>query len=104
MTQKGSMLLLVVAVVMLALSALWAQSRTSGTTVTRTQRLEVVDKDGRIRAEVKAIGDDTVLALYDGRGRLRTLVSTDSIVFYSADGKIAKKVDARQAEDGAGQP
>lgn len=97
MTRKRRLWILIAVALILSMGALLAQTRVPGVEVTRAQRVELVDKDGRIRAEVKTIGDDTVLALYDGRGRLRTLVGTDSIVFYGVDGQIARRIDARQA-------
>lgn len=92
--------LLPVVGVLLMIGALWAQSRTQLPTVVRTQRLELVDREGRIRGELKTSGEDTLLALYDGQGRLRTLVGTESIVFYGADGKVKGRVDASIMQEG----
>lgn len=85
----GAMVLLAVT------SVLWAQSRTPTATLTRTQRIELVDATGKIRAEVKTSGEDTLLVLYDGQGRLRTVINTESISFYGTDGKLQGKVDAQ---------
>ncbi|MGQ9882249.1 MAG: hypothetical protein ACUVSV_15550 [Armatimonadota bacterium] len=92
--------LLPVAGVLLLFGALWAQSRPQVPTVTRTQRIELLDRDGRIRAELKISGEDTLLALYDGLGRLRTLVGTESVVFYSTDGKVQGRIDASALREG----
>ncbi len=98
MKSVGRLVILALLALTLTLGVLWAQSRTPGTAVTRTQRVELVDKDGKIRAEVKTIGEDTVLALYDGQGRLRTLVGTENIVFYGADGKIMGRIEAKSLQ------
>ena len=87
---------LLVAGVLSLFSALWAQSRTPSAVVTRAQRIELVDKDGKIRAELKRSGEDTLLALYDGQGRLRTLIGTEGVLFYSADGKVSARLDAQR--------
>lgn len=86
--------------VLLLLGALWAQSRTQVPSVIRTQRIELLDRDGKIRAELKTTVEDTLLALYDGQGRLRTLVGTESIVFYSVDGKVKAKIAADRLQEG----
>lgn len=92
--------LLPVVGVLLMIGALWAQSRAQLPAVVRTQRVELVDREGRIRAELKTSGEDTVLVLYDGQGRLRALVGTDRIVFYDADGKVKGRVDAGIMQEG----
>lgn len=86
----------VVMVLLIVTSVLWAQSRTPTATVTRTQRMELVDANGRIRAELKTSGEDTLLVLYDGQGRLRTIINTEGISFYSSDGKLIGKMDAQR--------
>jgi hypothetical protein len=93
--------LLLIAGLTLAVATLWAQSRTPTPAVTRTQRVELVDKDGRIRAELKTSGEDALLVLYDGQGRLRTLINTESVVFYGSDGKVKTKIGAQQPGEGA---
>jgi hypothetical protein len=93
--------LLLIAGLTLAVATLWAQSRTPTPAVTRTQRIELVDKDGRIRAELKTSGEDALLVLYDGQGRLRTLINTESVVFYGSDGKVKTKIGAQQPGEGA---
>lgn len=92
--------LLPVAGVLFLFGALWAQSRTQVSVVIRTQRMELLDWDGKVRAELKTTGEDTLLALYDGQGRLRTLVGTESIVFYSVDGKVKAKIAANRLQEG----
>lgn len=92
--------LLPVAGVLFLFGALWAQSRPQIPVVTRTQRIELLDWDGKIRAELKTSGEDTLLALYDGQGRLRTLVGTDSIVFYTVEGKVQGRIDASALRKG----
>ncbi|MEJ5250352.1 MAG: hypothetical protein HPY54_05000 [Chthonomonadetes bacterium] len=92
--------MLPVAGILLLIGALWAQSRTQIPAVVRTQRIELMDREGRIRAELKTSGEDTLLALYDGQGRLRTLVGTESVVFYGADGKIKGRIDASMLQEG----
>lgn len=89
-------LLWVAMVLLVVTGVLWAQSRTPTATVSRAQRIEMVDAAGRIRAEVKTAGEDTLLVLYDGQGRLRTIINTDSISFYGTDGKLLGKVDAQR--------
>lgn len=96
MKPKGIAGLLVVAGVSLAVGGLWAQSRIPTVAVTRTQRVELVDKDGRTRAEVKTSGEGTFVVLYDGQGRLRTVIGIDSIVFYGTDGKVKHTINAQQ--------
>ncbi|GIV20626.1 MAG: hypothetical protein KatS3mg023_2377 [Armatimonadota bacterium] len=86
---------------MLTIGALWAQSKIPTTATTRTQRIELVDKDGRIRAELKTSGEDTLLVLYDAQGRLRTLVGTQSVIFYGTDGKLKAKIDAQNLSEEA---
>lgn len=94
------MALLPIAGVLFLFGALWAQSRSQVPAVTRTQRIELLDRDGKIRAELKTSGEDTLLVLYDGQGRLRTLVGTDGIVFYSVDGKVQGRIDASALRKG----
>jgi hypothetical protein len=93
--RKSGVLLLLVLGVALSVTYLWAQSRTPTPAVTRTQRIELVDKDGKVRAELKISGNDTLLVLYDGQGRLRTLVNTNQVVFYDPDGKVRSRVEAQ---------
>jgi len=101
MIRNTRIILLLIAGLTLAVATLWAQSRTPTPAVTRTQRVELVDKDGRIRAELKTSGEDALLVLYDGQGRLRTLINTESVVFYGSDGKVKTKIGARQPGEGA---
>lgn len=103
MRRKGLAILWLVAVLWLAISALWAQSKIPTPAITRTQRIELVDKDGKIRAELKTSGEDTLLVLYDGQGRLRTIIGTESVVFYGADGKLKAKLDAQNLSEGASE-
>ncbi|MCL6475515.1 MAG: hypothetical protein K6U75_10750 [Firmicutes bacterium] len=101
MMRNTHTLLLLVAGLTLAVATLWAQSRTPTPAVTRTQRIELVDKDGRIRAELKTSGEDALLVLYDGQGRLRTVINTESVVFYGVDGKMKARIDAQSLSEGA---
>jgi hypothetical protein len=101
MIRNTRIILLLIAGLTLAVATLWAQSRTPTPAVTRTQRVELVDKDGRIRAELKTSGEDALLVLYDGQGRLRTLINTESVVFYGSDGKVKTKIGAQQPREGA---
>jgi|YNPBryunderm2012_1023409.scaffolds.fasta_scaffold26023_3 hypothetical protein len=101
MIRNTRIILLLIAGLTLAVATLWAQSRTPTPAVTRTQRIELVDKDGRIRAELKTSGEDALLVLYDGQGRLRTLINTESVVFYGSDGKVKTKIGAQQPGEGA---
>jgi hypothetical protein len=101
MIRNTRIILLLIAGLTLAVATLWAQSRTPTPAVTRTQRVELVDKDGRIRAELKTSGEDALLVLYDGQGRLRTLINTESVVFYGSDGKVKTKIGAQQPGEGA---
>lgn len=101
MKRAMSVALLPVVGILLLIGALWAQSRTQVPAVTRAQRIELVDKEGRIRAELKTSGEDTLLTLYDGQGRLRVLIGTEHILFYGADGKVKGKVEASALQ---GQP
>jgi len=93
--RKSGVLLLLVLGVALSVTYLRAQSRTPTPAVTRTQRIELVDKDGKVRAELKISGNDTLLVIYDGQGRLRTLVNTNQVVFYDPDGKVRSRVEAQ---------
>ncbi|MGC8784321.1 MAG: hypothetical protein ACP5RN_08040 [Armatimonadota bacterium] len=102
MRTKGLAMPLLAAALLLAIGTLWAQSRVPTAVVTRTQRIELVDRNGRIRAELKTSGEDTLLVLYDAQGRLRTVMGTESVAFYSADGKLKGKIDA-QSLSGAAQ-
>jgi len=95
MRTKGLAMLLLATALLLTIGALWAQSRVPTAVITRTQRIELVDKEGRIRAELKTSGEDTLLVLYDGQGRLRTAIGTESVAFYGADGKLKGKIDAQ---------
>jgi len=101
MIRNTRIILLLIAGLTLAVATLWAQSRIPTPAVTRTQRIELVDKDGRIRAELKTSGEDALLVLYDGQGRLRTLINTESVVFYGSDGKVKTKIGAQQPGEGA---
>jgi len=101
MIRNTRIILLLIAGLTLAVATLWAQSRTPTPAVTRTQRVELVDKDGRIRAELKTSGEDALLVLYDGQGRLRTVINTESVVFYGSDGKVKTKIGAQQPGEGA---
>jgi len=101
MVRNTRIILLLIAGLTLAVATLWAQSRTPTPAVTRTQRVELVDKDGRIRAELKTSGEDALLVLYDGQGRLRTVINTESVVFYGSDGKVKTKIGAQQPGEGA---
>jgi hypothetical protein len=101
MIRNTRLILLLIAGLTLAVATLWAQSRTPTPAVTHTQRVELVDKDGRIRAELKTSGEDTLLVLYDGQGRLRTVINTESVVFYGSDGKVKTKIGAQQPGEGA---
>lgn len=85
----------------LGLALLWtallsAQPRSPA--VTRTQRIELVDRDNRVRAELKVSGEETLLVLYDGQGRLRTVVDIQGVTFYSEDGKVRRRVTAEGQE------
>ena len=100
MRTKRMRILLLAAGFLLAIGALWAQPKTLTALFTRTQRVELVDKDGRIRAELKTSGEDTLLVLYDGQGRLRTIISTDGVAFYGTDGKLKAKLDAQTLSEG----
>jgi hypothetical protein len=101
MIRNTRIILLLIAGLTLAVATLWAQSRTPTPAVTQTQRVELVDKDGRIRAELKTSGEDALLVLYDGQGRLRTVINTESVVFYGSDGKVKTKIGAQQPGEGA---
>ena len=101
MIRNTRIILLLIAGLTLAVATLWAQSKTPTPAVTRTQRIELVDKDGRIRAELKTSGEDALLVLYDGQGRLRTVINTESVVFYGSDGKVKTKIGAQQPVQGA---
>jgi hypothetical protein len=101
MMRSARTLLLLITGLMLVVATLWAQSRTRTSAVTQTQRIELVDKDGRIRAELKTSGEDTLLVLYDGQGRLRTVINTESVVFYGVDGKMKARIDAQNLSEGA---
>lgn len=94
MRTKRLAILLLITALLLAIGSLWAQSRVPTAVLTRTQRIELVDKEGRIRAELKTSGEDTLLVLYDGQGRLRTIIGTGSVAFYGMDGKLQAKIDA----------
>ncbi|MDW8320318.1 MAG: hypothetical protein RMM08_03050 [Armatimonadota bacterium] len=96
------MMWLLIAALLLAIGALWAQPRVSTAPLTRTQRIELVDKNGKIRAELKASEENTLIVLYDGQGRLRTVVDIQSIAFYGEDGKLKAKIDAQSLLEGAG--
>ncbi len=85
---------------MLTIGTLWAQSKIPTATTTRTQRIELVDQSGKIRAELKTSGEDTLLVLYDGQGRLRTIIGTESVVFYGTDGKLKARIDAQSLSEG----
>lgn len=95
MRTKGMAMPLLVAVFLLAIGTLWAQSRVPTAVVTRTQRIELVDRNGRTRAELKTSEEDTLLVLYDAQGRLRTVIGTESVAFYGADGKLKGKIDTQ---------
>ncbi|MCS6950747.1 MAG: hypothetical protein RMM06_07855 [Armatimonadota bacterium] len=97
MKTASKTILWLVIVLLVVTAALWAQSRTPTATLSRTQRLELVDKDGNVRAELKTSGENTLLVLYDGQGRLRTVIDTESISFYGTDGKLLRKFDAQNA-------
>jgi len=101
MRVKGLAMLLLTAGLLLAIGALWAQSRVPTSTLTRTQRVELVDKDGRVRAELKTSEEETMLVLYDGQGRLRTVIGTESVAFYGVDGKLRGKIDVQHLSEGA---
>lgn len=95
-------LLWVVTALLAVTTVLWAQSRSS-TTLTRLERFELVDRNGKIRAEIKTSGEDTLLVLYDGQGRLRTVINSESISFYGVDGKLHGRVSARELTTPAGE-
>lgn len=90
--------LLITVGLLLVLGTLWAQTRVQTNTIVRTQRLEVLDAVGRIRAEIKTSGEDTLAVLYDGQGRLRTVIGTDGITMYGTDGKVRVKVSAIEGD------
>lgn len=100
MKTKGWVILLFVAGLLLTVGALWAQSRVPTAALTRTQRIELVDKNGKIRAELKVSDEETLLVLYDGQGRLRTVIGTESVAFYGVDGNLKGKIDARTLSEG----
>lgn len=100
MKTKGTVMVLLIVGLLLAVGALWAQTKIPTAVVTRTQRVELVDKDGRIRAELKTSGEDTLLVLYDGQGRLRTVIGTEGVAFYGTDGKLKAKLDAQTLSEG----
>ncbi len=101
MRTRGLAMPLLAAAFLLAIGTLWAQSRVPTAAVTRTQRIELVDGEGRIRAELKTSGEDTLLVLYDAQGRLRATIGTESVAFYGADGKLKGKIDAQSLSGAA---
>ncbi|GIV17923.1 MAG: hypothetical protein KatS3mg022_3358 [Armatimonadota bacterium] len=99
MRTKGLVMPLLAAALLLTIGTLWAQSRVPTISLTRTQRIELVDRGGKIRAELKASDEETLLVLYDGQGRLRTVIGTESVAFYGVDGKLRGKIDARNLQE-----
>jgi hypothetical protein len=54
-----------------------------------------------VRAELKTSEEETMLVLYDGQGRLRTVIGTESVAFYGVDGKLRGKIDVQHLSEGA---